>query len=236
MKITLSIILLCLLAACDNHKPASPKPVPGLSANFENALANINDSTTQSLDKATALFQEYALKTENLAQRDSLFMPFFGFYNIGRTLLAEEPMDVVERYGFERVKYKGEPAIFPVPHEYWDTNILQYLSKPMQQFCNQQLSEFLAPKNLKTMAANTIWWENFNKQHPEFFLKEMTTYHYKDWHLKNLLEGTEFVSILDKENKLKEEARSVFQRVLEEHPESETAKAIRERLDEIEIN
>ncbi len=207
-----------------------------LVATFEKALDQLEKSKLTSLDKATDLFKEQALATDNLATRDSLFMPYFNFYNVGRTLLLDQPQDSLSKYGFRKEMRSGKTVLTPTTSPYLTNRIIPYLSGPMQAFCNQQLREFDGYATLETIAQNTLWWERFNQQNPDFVLKEMTVYHFREWHLKNLLKGVPSIPVFDSGNMLTKEAQVLYQRLISENPDSDTAMVLTAYLALLEKN
>ncbi|MFK7932693.1 MAG: hypothetical protein AB8G22_04235 [Saprospiraceae bacterium] len=234
LHLTISICVL-LLIACKEEKPQStliqiPQPIPKLVTSFESELAALDDQKIESIDLATELFQKYATQTEHLGQRDSLFMPYFNVYNYGRSLLQNEEVSTIEKYGFA-FGQNSKKSLVPHPSQYLSSNIIVHLSPEMQSFCNQQLKEFSDTPSLATIAANALWWEDFNQKYPDFFLKEMTDYHYKNWHLKNLLMGTNQVAVFSPDGKLLDKAEQVYQNVLKEHPNSQTSNVLVEYLE-----
>ena len=120
--------------------------------------------------------------------------------------------------------------LIPSNSDYLSDNVLLYLSKPMQAFCEQQLKEFEDPNTLKEIAHHTIWWENFNSKNPTFFLNEMTNYHYKEWHLKNLILGSVFISVFDDKNIVTQSSLNTYKEVVLEYPNSSTSKIIERYL------
>jgi len=100
----------------------------------------------------------------------------------------------------------------------------------MQKFCRQQLKEFTDNNNLQTIAQNTIWWEFFNRDHPNFFLKSMSTYHYKHWHLKHLLLGTRDINVFNDQDKLLTKTSQVYRTILNNYSSSDTANILKKYL------
>lgn len=235
----LFIVLIFFLGCKENSKEKkfdSKVLTPNLISDFESGLRNLKNKKISSLDSATLLFQKYIAKTNNLSQKDSLFQPYFNFYNLGRKLLPYERNEVIEQFGFKKVISNGIEVLIPTSSGYLETNIIHHLSEPMQKFCNQQLKEFNEVKDLATIGSHAIWWENFNTEHPDFFLKETTTYHYKNWHLRNLLSGTEQIRIFINKNQLSENALKVYNELIANNSKTKTAKIIREYLDVLKKN
>ena len=45
----------------------------------------------------------------------------------------------------------------------------------MHNFCNQQLKEFTDVESLEEIGNNTSWWEDFNKENPNYNLSTTST-------------------------------------------------------------
>lgn len=241
MKANLIIsFLLILFSSCENKKKGTKstndREILNLVNNFESDLNNLPNETLRSLDQATQLFQDYVAKTNNQNKKDSLFQPYFNFYNLGRKLLKNESNKIIMKYGFIKYERNGKEYLLPTQSEYLENNVIQHLSKPMQKFCNQQLKEFNDNEDLKTIADNTLWWENFNAENPMFFLSEMTNYHYEKWHLKRLLSGTSTIEVFAKDGQFSENANKLFLDILANHPKTKTSKTISEYLNLLERN
>lgn len=223
-------ILLFVLAVTVGKITGQDTTDGSILATFEKMLDQLEKDKLSSLDKATDLFKEHALATDNLAGRDSLFMPYFTFYNLGRTLLLDQPQDSLSKYGFRKEVRTSKTILTPTTSSYLTNRIIPYLSEPMQSFCNQQLKEFDGYATLATIAQNTLWWEHFNQHNPDFLLKEMTVYHYKEWHLKNLLKGTRSVLVFDSNAMLTNEALLIYQKTIDTYPKSKTVAILIEYL------
>ncbi len=213
---------------CQVKKPVSQiihvKSYPNLIKDFENELNLLKKENIESIDSATVLFNRYRIKTEDINQVDSLFQPYFSVYNIGNQLLIGKPDSLVHRLGFKIIKRGEDELIMPDNSEYLKENIIRYLSKPMQLFTTQQLKEF-GPITLSQRIEYTLWWENFNKNNPNFFLIEMADYHYKFWHLKKLI-----YKAFNKEGVLDKDIIIEYQRIIKEYPESYTTQTINDYL------
>ncbi len=240
MKASLLLSLsLILFAACNpatKEAPSDPILIPNLIKNFENQLSTLDTKEISSLDQATKLFQDHVVQTNNLSQRDSLFPPYFNFYNLGRNLLIGESDATINQYGFSKHQRNAKEFLLPSSPGYLEKNVIHYFSPPMQKFCKQQLKEFNDVQSLNTFARNAIWWETFNQENPDFFLKPMTSYHYKNWHLKNLLAGTNTIKVFTQENLLSEEANKTYQTLLKDHANSQTANTVRTYLELLNKN
>ncbi|WP_282043138.1 hypothetical protein [Winogradskyella flava] len=204
--------------------------------NFEKELSELKSDEISTLNKATDLFKDYISKSHNNSQKDSLFMPYFNHYNLGRVLLKNEAENIINNYGFKKIQKEEKEYLVPVQSDYLEANVITYLSEPMKKFCRQQLKEFNDSEDLETIASNALWWEKFNAENPNFFLKEMTNYHYKNWHLKNLISGTRTVKVFRENDKLTDQAETVYLRIVANNPESDTAKIIKEYLVLLEKN
>ncbi len=232
----LLLFVIVLFANCQTklakveNKKHDPQEQQQLVLNLEDELNALNKSEINSLDQATAIFQKYANKTSDVNDKDALFQPYFMFYNAGRKLLINKDAKLIASYGFTKKEADGKASLTPTNNEYWENNITKHFSEPMKQFCHQQLKEFDDGKDLETVAINAIWWEKFNERNPSFHLKEMTDYHYKYWHLKNLLLGKGAIIVFTKENQLSEEATSVYEYIISEHPQTATAKIVKNYL------
>jgi len=232
--IVLSILNL-FFVSCKKNKVDNKSVGRNASQNsvrmFEVELNELNNQDISLIDNATELFQKYTSRTSNKNEIDSLFLPYFNIYMSGRDLLKNEGNELVEKYGFIRKSEKGKEYLTPTKSEYLEANIIGHLSQTMQDFCNQQLKEFNDKASLETIANNTLWWERFNKNNPDFFLKEMTKYHYKNWHLKNLLAGTKGAPVFTPEDSISKKALEVYSTILKNSPKTETANTLRIYLD-----
>ena len=112
---------------------------------------------------------------------------FFRFEGI--EVLKSVDDGTVEKYGF--VKKQGNDYIYfsPNPDGYLMKNIVCHLSKPFIEYTTKNLGEYSDAKTMESSAKNTIWWEQFIQKYPNFPLMDITSYHYKKWHFKNLLIG-----------------------------------------------
>lgn len=229
-------ILLLLFSCGETHQHQETVQERSLVTAFQTELDRLDHSAINSIDSATYLFQEFAKSSNFSKQRDSLFFPYFAYYNIGCELLLYEDTSLIEKYGFRKKSKDGKSFLDPSYSSYLNENIIQYLSKPMQEFCHQQLREFDDSTDIKTIARNALWWEEFNRQNPEFYLKEMAVYHYKNWHLSNLLKGTRDQMIFDEGGVLLEEVSEVYHEIITDHSESVTAKSVVEFLSILEKN
>ncbi|MGH1364583.1 MAG: hypothetical protein ACRBF0_13565 [Calditrichia bacterium] len=197
---------------------------------FEADLAKLDKTALQSLDKATNLFKGYQSKIENQEKGDLLFQPYFNFYNSGRNILVAKSDSLVAAYGFSRKVNDAKEFIVPTYNAYWKINILPYLSSAMKDFTTQQLIEFDDPGTLESRAKYAIWWEQFNRGNPDFFMAGMSQYHYTYWHVNKLLNGTRRANVFNGKGVLIAKAKSVYQSVIDEYPESGTAGILKEYL------
>lgn len=214
----------------------SSRPVPGLVFDFQRALSNLDVDEVNSIGVSTDLFKEFVGRTKHVPQKDSLFMPFFQSYNMGRSLLVGKDKEMISSYGFITKGIDGVVHILPSKSEYLQTNVIHHFSPHMQQFCNQQLQEFEEDPNLDIMLHNTLWWEKFLKNNPGFFLERMTRFHYKNWHLKNLLTGTRLVEVFTEDGIFKDEAKSAYQKFIDNNKDSEISEVLSSYLDVLSTN
>lgn len=218
------LIIVLLIVSCTNK---ASKSISVTVKAFEDELSLLDKSALASIDKATDLFGKYAKAADNKQKIDSLFQPYFVSYsNIGTLLLKTAPDSLISKYGFVKTERGGKIAIVPSYHPYLQENVLRYLSPTMQDFTEQQLKEFTSNKTLAQIGTNTIWWEQFNTNNPDFFLKEMTTYHYKYWHLKNLMNGTTSVKVYMEEDVILAEALMAYKKIIADYPETSTAQVL----------
>ncbi len=228
-------ILLLLLCACKEEAGRQMvdkgKAAANMVQSFEADLAQLDRTKLTSIDSATHLFRHYAQLSTNGAQIDSFFMPFFDLYNIGRDLLKEAPSEVIASYGFDEITKGDESSILPVRSTYLDTNVIRFPTRPTQKFSSCILQEFEEQVDLKYFARSSIWWEEFNRAHPDFFLSEMTTYHYKQWHLRNLLAGMDDAIVFDTNGQLSPGVMNLYEEVIRNHQGSETAEVLASYLE-----
>jgi len=243
MKIFTSLLIALFCIFCQNPNPdtasispSTSTPNDDLATLFETELNQLNPNEISALDLATSLFKKYVQKTQDLEERDKFFIPYFNFYNNGSKLRLNQGQDIIHQYGFRKVTNEEKSYLVPTESSYLKDNIIQHLSKPMQTFCVQQLKEFESPKDLETIAKRTLWWGNFNQENPNFLLKEMADYHYNNWHLKQLLSGTKNIAVFEKNDKLASEALTLYQKLLKQNPNSNTAKTIATYLDLLKEN
>lgn len=235
-------LFLLFISGCSHsidHKTNLPPSFEsGITVPYQTELDSLSKNSLATIDTAVYIFEKYAAWAKNDSQRDSLFQPFFAIYMVvGNQHLSIQDSISLNQYGFKTIiSASGKKSIVPYSSEYMNRHILVHLSPVMQKFCKQQLNEFDSNHTLKEIGKNTIWWENFIREHPNFFMKEMVDFHYEKWHLKNLMNGTKKTAVFDGENKLTDEARMVYENIIEKNRESDTAEKLMAYLGLLESN
>lgn len=235
MKHLYLILLLALtLIACEEtQKPPVETPKVDPVPIFVNALNQLDKSNLASINEATALFDSLRKQLPNSAIADTLFYPHYwvfyneageqaikNFYNNSNNHL-EATKETAEEFGFLVRDNEGGIQVSPASKQYLKAKVIPYLSEPLAKFVRQQLNEFTRNNpNIAQIGMNTLFWEKFAKQYPNFHLSGYANQHFRNYHLPQLLIGNEAYPAFGENDKFNADFPVVYGQIILKEGES----------------
>ncbi len=218
-----------------------------VSQDYRSDLTSILERELEQIDVATLEFINGSSRLDKKVN-DSIFFPSYWTVYTDMVFKSFDYTDAAAKellkdknkfraYGFEIKPPQNGLRINLVDSAFLVETIYPFLTNTMKVFINQNIKEFSLPDSDPTEVLQcAIFWESFCVQNPNFMLIETATYHYRQWHLKNLLLGTKDSPSYDENGRIKRIYLDTFLKLIKDFPSSKTALIVKELLVVLEAN